>query len=266
MDLGYIDWRGVTMAMAQLKELSEPSKFQTMEKEYVLRREQENDRRAWEHQENVFNTMYNDWKTNNESINTIKENLNTMNIDMGNLKPEDQSDPFNISSIWEDNDYTSIEGYAGANVDLRTEIERQLKEKAELTNISNNVKFGETLFDQGINIPNVSDDGTQTRGFYIDSEGNKVEDWDTNADLVLDEAEYSDAIDGTIRMMEEQYREKGLEFDSRGIREGFWSKYNKLDNMEHQLDMAEKFDDYLSSADFDASTLPPELKAKYDAR
>ena len=122
-----IDWKGVSLALAQLKELSEPSKFELMEHEYHLRGIEQERQQMFDAEEKKFNLLYEDWKQNKSDMETIKDNISAISVEALNLSAENQSSPETMSKILKDTDYATADGLRQSNQQIQSMVESDLQ-------------------------------------------------------------------------------------------------------------------------------------------
>ena len=271
-----VDWRGLSMAVAQLKEMTEPSKMELMEREYELRAIESQKERAFEESKYLFESNKTDYEENEAEIKRVTENIIAM--DASALKLDEQYQSPDFSSLVKKNDLMYKDKLDGVNQNIEQKIVAQTDYLDNISTLYNNMMYGKQIretqggddyntitkedtftlnnddwasmnenermsvvdqLNQDDDSKVTTDDWTmETLNQYL--ENNSMEwqhttqtevGWDMDNDGVIMSDEYNAALNDTIKDMEEA----GL--DTTGIKEGFYSGFNPIENDQGNLDV-----------------------------
>tara|TARA_Y100001973_G_scaffold28904_1_gene43537 strand:+ start:15214 stop:16566 length:1353 start_codon:yes stop_codon:yes gene_type:complete len=228
--MSYVDWKGVSMAIAQLKELTEPNRMELMEREYELRAIENEKDRAFEQAKYRFDYWQDTHNKNAGKIDELEKNIRNMNASALKLKPEEQSTQF--SDIVESTDITTKNSLQTNNAHLEAAVGTQMTYLTELSDLYNNMMYGKQLREsQG------GDKFRMIKEPRTDGESSWEEDvaWDYDADGTISPEENEKALNSIINMMANENQ------NTVGIREGFYSGYNPQDekrqNVQHKRNL-----------------------------
>ena len=138
-----VDWRGLSMAMAQLKELTEPSKMELMEREYELRAIEGQKERAFEESKYVYESNKTDYEENEAEIKRVTENIISMDGSALGLKEEYQSPDF--QHVVKKNDMMYKDKLDGLNSDIEQKLIAQTDYLDNITTLYNNMMYGKQI-------------------------------------------------------------------------------------------------------------------------
>tara|TARA_R110002012_G_scaffold7562_5_gene35267 strand:- start:3464 stop:4969 length:1506 start_codon:yes stop_codon:yes gene_type:complete len=267
-----VDWRGLSMAVAQLKELSEPGKMELMEREYELRAVENERNRAFEESKFVYEAQKNTYEENERKIETVRQGIMEMDASALKLNELDQSPDF--ASLVDANDVQYKNRLDKVNSDIELKLEEQTDKLKNISTLYQNMMFGKQIREsQGGSLYNTVTENQQvtfsnddwanmnesermtvveqlnnnekTDQWDVDSLNNYLQNnsmewqtnietevgWDANNDGVISSVEYNNALEDTINDMEAN------DLDTTGIREGFYSGFNPIENDQNNLDV-----------------------------
>ena len=204
-----VDWRGVAMALGQLKDIAGPTELEKMKYAHDLDEMGKEKDRAFKAQQDIFKIKHDEWQDNitkRETLNTNIRNISASGLKLGN---QFRSDGTGFQKALNDNEKKPMQAYEDANDAIGNEVANQLESLTDQTNILNNMKFGQELREtEGM------------AGHKIFDEAGVEAGYDYNQSGYVSHNEMEEGLDQVLMMMKEQ------ELDTRGISEGFWSGYS----------------------------------------
>jgi len=225
-----IDWSGVARSINNLKGLNDPSYYEEARYDAAIEKKATDEANKLEAAQDKFEDLKTIYDDNQEKLNTAWENVGKVEGRLLlNRKPENESNPINITKIITDNDHSNLEHLNNLATDISGAVYRDIEALKETNHILNNTRIGEQLFKRERNIG----------GYYLDDDGKKVTNWDVDDIGGVSELELEAALKGTMKLWEQENKELGIEWDPRGIEEGFWNKFNATTRMKSELDIIE---------------------------
>tara|TARA_R100001082_G_scaffold22667_1_gene10967 strand:+ start:12397 stop:14298 length:1902 start_codon:yes stop_codon:yes gene_type:complete len=235
-----VDWRGMALAFAQLKEMTEPSDVDTMVKEYELRAIEQDKNLAFKTAEMNFNSLKEEYQDNQREYKTMRDSITEMNANALNLADEYVSPQF--SDLIADGPMKNTKQLEQKNSRIAFESNKLMSELSQMSNIYKNMKHGQQLRKEW--------GGAAYREFYTDVDGNFFDEngtpytkdspdvtphsWDLDNPGAegyerLSENEYKIALDKIIEI--EGTLPDGTYDPTRveGLEHGFWSGFNYAD-------------------------------------
>tara|TARA_Y100000593_G_C4323760_1_gene345510 strand:+ start:20958 stop:22541 length:1584 start_codon:yes stop_codon:yes gene_type:complete len=287
---GRTDWRGIAMALQQLKQIAEPSRLELMEQEYLFRSMEKKKDREFENAEILFKQLNNDYSQNQKLLHLKQNEITEMNADAENLikNAKTTNTTGNLYDAFEELDLAVIDGLDTANDMIEKKVNQQLTTLTELSGLYSNMTFGKQLRESEGRIKSsylLDENGNAILDqdqFILDSNGEPTAEknpnfgqpikygWDVDDSGFINPEELEAGLNQTVKWLETNGQ------DVTGIKEGFWSGYTGDSNRLNQevnyetnvLSLQDKKEDLLSGgyiSEDGTSFYKKELTAMIDA-
>ena len=139
-----VDWRGLSMAMAQLSDIGKPNQMDLLEREYELRAVEKEKENKYNTARMQFDTYRSEWLVNKERINVLNDEIKKMDADALSLLPEFTTED-SFMKIVGDTNVNQRSSLEGLNSDIELKVNSQLDQIAKLTKLNDNMNFGRQI-------------------------------------------------------------------------------------------------------------------------
>jgi len=225
-----VDWRGVAMALGQLKDIAGPTELQKMQFQSDLIEGRAEDAREFESREKQKDRMYNAatdkfkiLQERHEKLQTriAKKESNILGITAAYdfLSDEEKSSGPAFDYLKADNELTPLQQAQQNTLNIENTIKNDIKELTRITNAETGVQFGKELrISEGAvafkQVQELYDAGKITEQQY-----KRAMNYDTSGDVVVSPQELKMGLMNQLLLMEEA----GL--PTTGVEAGYWAEY-----------------------------------------
>jgi len=214
-----VDWRGVAMALGQLKDIAGPTELQKMKYQNDLAEGRAEDAREFASKEKQKDRMFNAATKKFEylqgrhekyqaEVATKESNILGISAAFDTLREEDKSPGTDFTRTTEDNEKTPLEQTQQNITNIEEDILGEIERLTYLTGAEKGMTFGKELR---------MTEGMAGASIFKEAGVDATYDYDQSGYVSKDELE--EGLEQSIMMMEDQ------DLPTIGVREGYWSEF-----------------------------------------